>query len=552
MTLPQSQHDPSPGEGRGGGLPLARRIAVGIVAGGVFLALVFLIIANSGGEMAVLYSNLSPEDASGIVSYLKESGVKYKITSGGATVMAPASKVYELRMELASKGVPQGAGSGFELFDSTSFASTEFTEKVNYTRALQGELARSIMALNPVQNARVHIVIPEKRLFSGAQTPATASIVISMKPGSYLMDAQVRGVVNLVAGAVQGLTADNITIVDTDGNLLWRGTGGGSSSAAAMSAGITSAQLEMKMNFEQEMQSRIESMLDRALGIGRAVVRVYADINFDQTERASETYQPAANGKGVPIAEQTSEEHRTSDDAVAAGLAGTPTNVEGYAASDAAAAGGSYTRTDSTVNYEVSKVVEKAVTAPGRVERISVAAVVDGLLTADRIQAIEQVISAAAGIRPERGDQVTVTNMEFAKVLDDDLSGEAGAGADTASAQPYGSSYVVRLVQTATPVILGVILLVFGLAFLRTMRTPRAPAPRSGQAVGRRVDEVLTGGPGQSLPGGGGALPSSTAPAQPSTAEDRKRTEAKQGVEALARAKPQDTARLLETWMTEE
>ena len=193
-----------------GGLTTTQKIIIGVVAGGVFIALIMLIVSNSTSDFAVLYSGLPPEDAGRIVEYLKESGVKYKLSSGGSTVMAPSDRVYELRMELASKGVPQGAGVGFELFDKTSFGATDFTQKVNYARALQGELARTIMALNPVELARVHIVIPEERLFSEQQKPTTASIVLKLKPGAYILDAQVRGVVNLAARRKARILLDHV------------------------------------------------------------------------------------------------------------------------------------------------------------------------------------------------------------------------------------------------------------------------------------------------------------------------------------------------------
>lgn len=525
------------GPGGRGGLTTTQKIIVGVVAGGVFIALILLMVSSSTSDFAVLYSSLPPEDAGRIVEYLKESGVKYKLSSGGSTVMAPSDRVYELRMELASKGFPQGAGAGFELFDKTNFGATDFTQKVNYTRALQGELARTIMALNPVELARVHIVIPEERLFSEQQRPTTASIVLKLKPGTYILDAQVRGVVNLVASAVQGLSPEFITVVDTDGNMMWRG--GGASTAQGPSTGaMTTAQLEAKMSFEQEMQRRVETMLDRALGIGKAVVRVYADINFDSTERASEIYQPVAGGLGIPIAEQTTEEQRRSDGPAVGGVAGTPSNVEGYPiVTGAAGSKSDYTRTDRTINYEVSKVVEKAVIAPGKVERISVAAMVDGVLTQDKQETIKQVISAAVGIRTERGDEIAVTGMEFARGASDiDLS-EAEADA----AKIDRRAFIMRLVKILAPIILGLLVLIFALSFLRFLRSRPDYAPE--QAVGRRVDEVLA----QELP-----PVALSAEQQKARDDEKRRAEVRQSVENLARTKPQDAAKILETWMAEE
>ncbi|MEA4883644.1 MAG: flagellar basal-body MS-ring/collar protein FliF [Clostridia bacterium] len=548
MTLPQiPQGDRAQTQrsARRPSLSTTQKIIIGVVSGGVLLALIFLIMSSSSADFTVLYSNLSPEDAGRIVEYLKESGAKYKLTSGGKTVMVSASGVYELRMELAAKGYPQGSGSGFELFDKTNFGATEFSQKVNYTRALQGELARTIGSLNQVEQARVHIVIPDERLFAEQQKPTTASIVLKMRPGAYILDAQVRGVVNLVAGAVQGLSPEFITVVDTDGNLLWRGTGSLATATGSGGVGIgnngamTSAQLEAKMGFEQEMQRRVETMLDRVLGIGKAVVRVYADISFDSTQRESETYQPLAGGRGVPVAEQMTEERRTGEAQSATGYAGTPSNVENYPViTPVDGSGGStYTRTDRTVNYEVSKVTEKAVIAPGKVERISVAAMVDGVVTQDRMEAIRQVVSAAVGLKSERGDQVTVSAMEFAKAASD---ADMAAAADE-MAKADGQAFIMRLVRSITPIVLGFLLLVFGLSILRMFRS-KPEAVREPVAIGRKVGEVIADQPAAAV----------SPQAAAARVEEKRKADTRQTVETLARARPEDVARILETWMSED
>ncbi|MCR4427022.1 MAG: flagellar M-ring protein FliF, partial [Firmicutes bacterium] len=338
--------------GIAGSLGTGRMIAIAVVAAVVLAGLITLIVYTSGSDYSLLFGNLSPEDGAAIVEYLRESGVRYKLGAGGTSVSVPADKVYELRMELASKGYPQGAGSGFELFDKMSFGATEFTQKVNYVRSLQGELARTIMSLTPVAQARVHIVIPEERLFSEQQEPTTASIVVKLRPGSRILDPQVRGIVHLASTAIRGLTPDNITVIDTEGNLLWRGQGQSPAAAGAALAGLTTSQLDAKMAFEQEMQRRIETMLERVLGIGRAVVRVYADFNFDTKETETQTFQPLPTGYGIPISEQTSEEQRIGTPAAEGGAAGTASNVAPtypmFAATTAQAA--TYTRTDRTTN----------------------------------------------------------------------------------------------------------------------------------------------------------------------------------------------------------
>lgn len=516
------------------GLTKKQKIIVAAIVGGVFIVLILLIVSSSSKDYAVLYSGLSVEDAGRIVEHLKESGVKYRLTSGGHTIEVPEDRVYELRMELAAKGFPQGAGAGFELFDKTSLGATEFTQKVNYTRALQNELARTIMTLTPVDQARVHIVIPEERLFSEQQKPTTASIVLQMKPGAYLLDAQVRGVVHLASSAVQGLTPENVTVLDTDGNLLWR-----ASTAESTAGPMTTAQLEAKMGFEQEMQRRIETMLDRAFGLGKSIVRVYADINFDSAERASEIYQPLEGGLGIPVAVQTTQEERVGDSDAARGYAGTPSNVEGYPVLSGTGSGESrYTRSESTTNYEVSKVVQKEIIAPGKVERVSVAVMLDRVMPMDRMEEMRQVISAAVGIQPERGDQIAITTMEFARAASEDemfASAESLAKADK-------QAFIMRLVKSLTPLILGLLVLLFAMSFLRVFREQQEYATEPA-IVGRKVDEVL-------------AEEASPEPLSPAAlaalAEEKQKAEMRQGIEALARKKPGDVARILETWMSED
>ena len=535
MSMPASgQEDTTQLEESGfmSGLTRKQKIIVGTVAGGVLIALIILIALGSSKSYAVLYSNLSTEDAGRIVEHLKESGVSYKIASGGRTIQVPEGQVYELRMELANKGFPQGAGAGFELFDKTSLGATEFTQKVNYTRALQNELARTIMTLNPVEQARVHIVLPEEKLFSEQQKPTTASIVLQMSPGTYLLDAQVRGIVHLSASAVGGLTPENVTVLDTDGNLLWR-----ASNAEVALSNMTTAQLEAKMGFEQEMQRRIETMLDRAFGLGKSVVRVYADINFDSAERASEIYQPGEGGLGIPVAVQTTQEERIGESDAARGYAGTDSNVQGY---PAISGGGEsrYVRSESTTNYEVSKVIHKEIIAPGKVERVSVAVMLDRVMPMDRMEEMRQVISAAIGIQPERGDQIAITTMEFARAADDSemlASAEEMAKADR-------QAFIMRIVKSLTPIILGLLVLLFAMSFLRTFREQPEYATEPA-LVGRKVDEVLT----EEVP------PEPLSPEQlAALAAEKQKAEVRQGVETMARRKPEDVARILETWMSEE
>ncbi|MBI4734240.1 MAG: flagellar M-ring protein FliF, partial [Rubrobacteridae bacterium] len=273
---------------------------------------------------SVLFTNLDPTDASAIVGKLQEKKIDYKL-NGPTTIEVPSDKVYETRIQLAGEGLPEGGTVGFEIFDTNTFRLSEFQQKTHYRRALEGELARTIAQISGVDAARVHIVIPEDSLYSEEDNPATASIVIKPRAGIRMAQEQVQGIVNLTAKSIEGLKAENITVVDTNGNMLSEGS---DNSATAIVAGYTRTQLQAKEAYENSLEKSVSSMLSKVLGSeNNSVVRVSADLDFTQKETSEEVLQQPET---PAIDSQTKEkESYTGTGDVAGGLAGLGSQTSG-------------------------------------------------------------------------------------------------------------------------------------------------------------------------------------------------------------------------------
>ena len=379
----------------------AQRVVVTAFAALSVALVIFIASAATKPRMAVLFSGLASEDAGAIVQKLSEQKVPYVISADGSTVEVPENKVYDMRLQLATQGLPQGGSVGFEIFDKSSFGMTEFAEKLNYQRAIAGELQRTIGQLAPVMSARVHIAIPETQVYESDQEPATASVVLKLRRGMPLGDEQIGGIVHLVSSAVQGMKANNVTVIDSEGNVLSEGpttSGGGL---------MSSNQTKLKKQYESELGQSLQSMLAKTLGADKAVVRVSADLSFDQKQMKSESYEPAQASTGEPRGVLVTEQKTTeayNGSSVPSGVAG---GRAGGGPSD------KYDRSESTAQYGVTKRIEETVSAPGQVSRLSVAVLLDEKVEITKLEAIRQTVAAAAGIDEKRGDQVTVQRIAF-------------------------------------------------------------------------------------------------------------------------------------------
>lgn len=378
----------------------AKKSASLVITACMILALFFFYRWATKVEYATLYTNVQPDSAGKIVEGLKALNVPYTLTEEGKTISVPKDQVYEVRLNLASKGVVADSGQGFELFDTSDMSATDFEINVNYQRALQEELRRSIVQIDTVKQARVHLVLPEKSAFIDNQNPPQASIILELKPLASLQPEQVRGIAELVAGSVENLSYKNVNIIDTEGHVL--------SDQINESGNIGSelSQLGLKKSFEEDLENRIEQLLAKIYGPDKVVAMVTANLDFNQKEASRIIWGDA----GVVVSEQTSQSQTGS--AGASGLAGTSSNTEsGWPA--VSGANNVETSLSSTKNYEVNRMEEKEIYAPGRVKSISVAVAVDGNPGAAETKRIKNVVTAAIGFDANRGDTIDVLGTRF-------------------------------------------------------------------------------------------------------------------------------------------
>lgn len=402
--------------------PAKRMLVAGVVVA-CLLAFAALIMLANRTDYRPLFTNLSSEDAGEIVKKLKEAKTPYQITPDGKGVMVPSDKVYELRLSLASEGLPQGGGVGFEIFDRKNFGMTEFVQKLNYQRALQGELARTISQISGVEQARVHLVIPEKSLFKEAEKPPTASIVLRMKGSKTLRDAEVQGVVHLVASSIEGMNTDNVTVLDSKGKILSKG-----GSAGDATAKMTSTMQETQRAYERNLEERLQTLLDRVVGGGKTVARATATFDFKQVERVEEKFDPET----IAVRSEQRSEEKAGGSVTAAGVPGVQTNLGRNAGGAQGATAGGGSKNDETLNYEVSRSTSRTIEPVGTLSKVSVAILVDGKYEApaavkegqtakpkyvprspEELQKIEALVKGAIGFNAERGDQLSIQNIPF-------------------------------------------------------------------------------------------------------------------------------------------
>jgi len=377
-----------------------------LVAAGILVCLFYLGQVLVRPAYTTLFTGLEPKDAGGIVEKLKAMNVSYEVADGGKTIKVPESRVHEVRIQLASEGVLGSGGAGFELFDQNKFGKTEFDQQVDYQRALQEELRRTIVRLEGVEQARVHLVLPQKSVFISEQETSSASVALKLKPLYHLEPGQVRGICDLLVGSVEGLKPENIHIIDTEGNVLSDDLNIGGGADAVLAATALEHQ-ETRREYEKELENRIKQMLTRIIGQNQAVVMVTAVLDFDRREVTSST---SSNPDNVKISEHTVTEN--SEGTEYGGAAGTESNLTGYPSAEGNGAS-SYTREESTVNYQVDTRQETVVVAPGTVEKLSAAVVVNNANGPVDVQKVRDVVAAAIGYDQDRGDNIEVTEMAF-------------------------------------------------------------------------------------------------------------------------------------------
>ncbi|MBF0308860.1 MAG: flagellar M-ring protein FliF [Magnetococcales bacterium] len=404
-----------------GGLPvLAGRNGLIVALGATIIALAAIIWLATRPAYKVLFSGLPEEEAARVVEELTKKNIPHELTAGGGTIKVPGDRVYNLRLEMATMGLPKKVtGIGFEIFDQHNLVGmTDFMQRMNYQRALQGELARTIENIAAVQKARVHLVLPKRSLFVNEEQKASASVVMDVKQA--LSQPQINGIVHLIASAVEGLDESNITLTDQKGNMLAGGKKEDAGGRLAPDEG-----LGMQKKVERTLEERVQTMLDRVLGPDRSIIRVTADLDLSRVERQEEKFDPEGQ---VARSEQFVNENSNGVFGVG-GVPGVQPN-DANANSGNGSSGSSQNRLAEreTVNYEISKTVNRTLLPVGTIRRLSVAVLVDGTYEPSKeegkpmiykarepeeITRLQRIIEQAVGFRQDRGDTIQVTNTAF-------------------------------------------------------------------------------------------------------------------------------------------
>jgi len=413
----------------------AKNYISGIPKGKLYLY-IFLFVSIVGGSIIglsllqkenfqPLFSGLAVEDASMIVAKLKEQKVPYKLGLGGTTIYVPKEKVFDLRLLLASQNaLPGNSGVGFELFDKTSYGMTEFMQNINYKRAIQGELARTINQMPEVKTSRVHIALPERTLFYDREKEVTASIFLKLKPGKSLPKDQVAGIVQFVAGSIEGLKSENITVIDSSGKILYKS--GDSNSPVVLSG----QQHELQKNVEKRLEESVQSMLSTFMPASRSIVRANIELNLRKVEIVEEEYDPE---KAVVATSKLSKEMVANKSTKVGGVPGVASNGPGAQTKDARMDNQDKSkeseRQEEQKTFELSKTMRKIVEPYGDIKRVSLAVVVDGKYekvkgqkgeesryvprSQKELNDIKNLVARTVGYNEERGDKLEVVSAPF-------------------------------------------------------------------------------------------------------------------------------------------
>jgi flagellar M-ring protein FliF len=461
-----------------GSLSIKQRIVIIGAALAVILAIVMTAHWARERDFKPLYTNLAPEDAGVVVARVHESGSDYRLAANGATVLVPSAKVDELRLQLAAAGIPKTGRIGYELFDKTNFGATDFTEQINYHRALEGELERSMMGLSEVEQARVHITFPKDSIFSEERQPAKASVLLKLRVGARLTAQNVAAICNLTASAVEELQPEQVSVLDMNGNLLSRPRRAGSPDSPEPSE----AGLEYKQRIEHDLLAKINSTVEPLAGADNFRTGISVDCDFTSGEQSEETFDPA---KSVMVTSQKTED--ISGGMLAGGIPGSPSSLPRPAARPGRGASGVERRTEN-IAYQSSRVVRHVRMPEGNIKRISASILVDYAVrwegtgaharrivtppSAEKMKTIRDVVAAAIGFVPERGDQLVVEALPF--------EGSGGPAPPEASspAAPQATS-LSELLKRYKQFVLGgaVVFALMALMIVSLLRSRRPAAP---------------------------------------------------------------------------
>lgn len=474
-------------------MPLYRRIALGVIVLVVLAGFTTMFIWANKTRFEPAYSSLSREDAGAIVQKLKESNTPYRLSGDGTTILVPKDKVYDVRLTMAREGIPKGGGIGYEIFDKTEFGTTEFVQKINKKRAIQGELARTISAFDEVKSARVMIVMPEESVFVEETKEPSASILLELS--DELEEDKVAAVAHLVASSIQDLTPKLVTVVDTAGRILFEGKSE-AEKARIKAENLADSQYKYKVRYEENLARRIQSMLERIVGKDRAIVRVTSEMDFSKKNVNEEIYDPFERETEFVRSRKQKSEKVTKE-----GPDNEPSTVNPVVPPGERQGGEGkeiVSKNADTVNYEISKRVRQSEKPMAVIERLSVAAVVDGKYeyqtneqgnsekvyvprSQEEMQQFRDIVVKAMGFNEIRQDQVSVETFPFAKIAEMEKPGKKAEGWQQVQKE-YG--------RTIANVLLVILLFLFIIRpIIKTVRDIRESA--EGEGLSRPEDMEL-------------------------------------------------------------
>lgn len=410
-------------------LPASKKTGLMVAAAAVIALIAGIWLWSQTPDYRVLYNNLSEQDGGTIIDTLQKMEVPYRFSENGSSILIPANQVHEVRLNLAGQGLPKGSTPGFEILENHQFGSSQFLEQVNYQRALEGELARSIQSLSAVQKARVHLAIAKPTVFARERQLPSVSVLLNLYPGRILNTEQVNAIIHLVASSIPNLPVKNVTVVDQQGNLL------SGQKDDILETGLNPGQLQYVQNMEQNFVQRIETILTPVTGQDNVRAQVTADIDFSRVERAEETYRPNNNpAESAAVRSRQQSESITisqPDGGIPGALSNRPpapaqAPIDEEQTEDQQDVTPTDTRKESTTNYEVDKTVSHIKQSIGQINRLSAAVVINYQTTMDKagnpiseplpdeeIEKITALVKQAIGFNEARGDTLTITNSQF-------------------------------------------------------------------------------------------------------------------------------------------
>lgn len=499
-----------------------------IVAG----VLIYLIVWAGRPQYVAIFTKLSDTDAGAITTKLKDLKADYQLADNGSTIMVPQQAAADLRLQLASAGLPEQSKFSFDSLDTMRLGETDADRKLRYVLGLQNELENTLKTLNGVEDARVHIVMPEPSLFVESQKDATAAVTLKLIPSTKLGEDQVRAIANLLAGSVEGLQPENVTIVDTGGNVLSDVLGKSNDPGR-----MTGTQYQLQQTVEEDTRKSVQSMLDRVLGTEKTVVRISAVLDFDQKKIVKQT-----NGPGAVVSEQSSNESTTNNTGEAGGTPGVTTNGAPTYPTANQGENSTSTKVTSTKNYQPDTTQEEQVVSPGSIKRLSVSVMADAdTVTQGQLDQIKTIVASAAGVDRGRGDDIQVAAIPFNKT---DAMQEAAAMESARKRQLYLTYGVI-----GAAVLIGLIVL---MVVLRR-RSQKAKAEKmlelnnNAEPVTVAAAELLLA---QQRAEEEAQLRLNQQKAK--SADEIQKQKTKEAVELYSRNNPDEAARLVKTWLSEE